>query len=202
MVLPENKERRIWFIIDELASLQNLPRLQTGLAEARKYGGCILVGFQSKPQLDVIYGREMNEAMLDLFNTKIFFRSTEPSTQNWISKVLGEKEEEEATENISYGANTIRDGVSVGRQKRTKPLIMATEVSQLKDLECYVKLPGNYPITKYQTRYQVSPRRNVSSFILKAPKVIEYNIFPENHKIIAKKQISHLSESIKNRKEF
>ena len=44
MVLPENQKRRLWFVVDELAALQKLPRLQTGLAEGRKYGGCFLVG--------------------------------------------------------------------------------------------------------------------------------------------------------------
>jgi type IV secretory pathway TraG/TraD family ATPase VirD4 len=57
MVLPENQKRRLWFVVDELAALQKLPRLQMGLAEGRKYGGCFLVGFQSKPQLEDIYGR-------------------------------------------------------------------------------------------------------------------------------------------------
>jgi type IV secretory pathway TraG/TraD family ATPase VirD4 len=78
MVLPEDYTRRLWFILDELAALQNLPSLQRGLAEGRKYGGCFLAGFQSKPQLEEIYGRSAAETMLDLFNTKIFFRCTEP----------------------------------------------------------------------------------------------------------------------------
>jgi type IV secretory pathway TraG/TraD family ATPase VirD4 len=108
-------------------------------------GGCFLVGFQSKPQLEEIYGRQGAESMLDLFNTKVFFRCTEPSTQTWISKVLGDKEEIEPQENISYGANSMRDGVSLSHHIRQKPLVMPTELSQLEDLECYIKLPGDYP---------------------------------------------------------
>jgi type IV secretory pathway TraG/TraD family ATPase VirD4 len=98
------------------------------------------------------------EAMLDLFNTKLFFRCTEPSTQQWISKVLGDKEEAEPQENISFGANSMRDGVSLSRHTRQKPLVMPAEFSQLKDLECYVKLPGDYPSTKLQTRLSKSAR--------------------------------------------
>lgn len=174
MVLPENQQRRLWFIIDELTALQRLPRLQAGLAEGRKYGGCLLVGFQSKPQLEEIYGRNTAEAMLDLFNTKIFFRCTEPSTQQWISKVLGDKEEAESTETISYGAHSMRDGVSLNRQTRQKALIMPTELSQLKDLECYLKYPGDYPCTKIQTEYQESPDLKAEPFLLKPEKKREY----------------------------
>ncbi|KAB2835706.1 MAG: type IV secretion system DNA-binding domain-containing protein [Caedimonadaceae bacterium] len=171
MVLSEDYTRRLWFIIDELAALQKLPSLQMGLAEGRKYGGCFLVGFQSKPQLEEIYGRQGAESMLDLFNTKVFFRCTEPSTQTWISKVLGDKEEVEPQENISYGANSMRDGVSLSHHTRQKPLIMPTELSQLENLECYTKLSGNYPRTKLQMTYQTAfVSSTVSAFLLKPEK--------------------------------
>ncbi|MDZ4323120.1 MAG: type IV secretion system DNA-binding domain-containing protein, partial [Alphaproteobacteria bacterium] len=174
MVLPEDYTRRLWFIIDELAALQKLPSLQMGLAEGRKYGGCFLVGFQSKPQLEEIYGRQGAESMLDLFNTKIFFRCTEPSTQTWISKVLGDKEEIEPQENISYGANSMRDGVSLSHHTRQKPIVMPTELSQLQDLECYIKLPGGYPCTKLQMTYQTPSRSAVPAFLLKPEKPMSY----------------------------
>lgn len=176
MVLPENYDRRIWFVIDELAALQRLPRLQMGLAEGRKYGGCFLIGFQSKPQLEEIYGRNGAESMLDLFNTKLFFRCTEPSSQQWISKVLGDKEEAEPTENISYGANSTRDGVSLSRHTRQKPVVLPAEFSQLQDLECYIKLPGDYPCTKLQTAYQKTGYLRTEPFLLKPEKRREYVI--------------------------
>ncbi|MBA3814820.1 MAG: type IV secretion system DNA-binding domain-containing protein, partial [Alphaproteobacteria bacterium] len=176
MVLPENYDRRLWFVIDELAALQRLPRLQMGLAEARKYGGCILAGFQSKPQLEEIYSRNGAESMLDLFNTKLFFRCTEPSSQAWISKVLGDKEEAEPTENISYGANSTRDGVSLSRQTRQKPLVLPAEFSQLKDLECYIKLPGDYPCTKLQMAYQKAASLKTEPFLLKPEKLRDYSV--------------------------
>ena len=165
MVLPESHKRRLWFVIDELAALQRLPRLAQGLAEARKYGGCLLVGFQNKPQLEDIYGKNASDAMLDLFNTKIFFRCTEPSTQFWISRVLGDKEEIEPKESISYGAHSMRDGVSLNRQVRQVPLVIPTEFSLLKDRECYLKFPGNYPSTKFLTASR-RPHSKTEPFLL------------------------------------
>lgn len=178
MVLSENQNRRLWFIIDELAALQRLPRLQMGLAEGRKYGGCLLVGFQSKPQLEEIYGRQGTDAMLDLFNTKIFFRCTEPTTQSWISKVLGDREETEPQENLSFGAHSMRDGVSLSRHTRQKPLILPSELSQLNDLECYIKFPGDYPCTKLQTTYQKPPTLKQVPFLLKPEKPRMYGALP------------------------
>lgn len=166
MTLPQNPNRRLWFIMDELTALQKLPCLQLGLAEARKYGGCFLVGFQSKPQLEAVYGDKTGSAMLDLFNTKFFFRCTEPSTQVWISKILGDKEEAEPTSTISYGAHSMRDGVSLAHHTRHKPLVMPAELSQLEDLECYLKLPGNYPCTRLQMTVQKPIKELKVPFIL------------------------------------
>lgn len=154
MTLEPNQQRRIWFMIDELPALQQLPSLPLALAELRKYGGCIMAGIQGMPQINDLYGNTGSQAILDLFNTFIFFRSTDPQTTGWISKVLGEKDETEMVENLSYGANTIRDGISLNQQTNIKPLVIPTEIQNLKDLEAYIKLPGNYPVTKLRMNYK------------------------------------------------
>ncbi len=162
MTLEPNQKRRLWFIIDELPALQQLPSFSLALAELRKYGGCIMAGIQGMPQISDLYGNSGSQTILDLFNTFIFFRSTDPQTTNWISKVLGEKDETEIVENLSYGANTIRDGVSLNQQTYTKPIILPTEVQNLKDLAAYIKLPGDYPITKIKMDYQAFEERTLA----------------------------------------
>ncbi|MBT5654886.1 MAG: Flp pilus assembly complex ATPase component TadA [Alphaproteobacteria bacterium] len=157
MTLPEDSERRIWFIIDELPVLQKLPSLHTAMAESRKYGGCLIAGVQSFSQLVSTYGQNTSQSILDLFNTKVFFRNTDPNTTSWISRVLGETETTEQVENLSYGANTMRDGISLSQLRRTTPLVLPTEIAALKDLEAYVKFPGNFPISRIKTPYQNLP---------------------------------------------
>lgn len=174
MVLPPDPNRRLWFVIDELAALQKLPCLQGGLAEGRKYGGCFLAGFQNKQQLEAIYDREEAAAMLDLFNTKAFFRCTEPNTQQWIAKVLGDKEAAESNESISFGANSMRDGVSLGRHIHQRSLVMPSELSLLENLHCYLKLPGDYPITQLKTPYQKQATKKQERFIIKPEKGRKY----------------------------
>ncbi len=149
-----NPKRRMWFVLDELPALQKLPSLETGMAEARKYGGCFLAGVQSFPQLINTYGQNQAQSVLDLFNTKIFFRNTDPNTTSWISKVLGETEVKEHVENLSYGANTIRDGVSLSQQTKTKPLVLATEIACLPDLEAYIKLPATAPTGRVKMKFK------------------------------------------------
>jgi type IV conjugative transfer system coupling protein TraD len=123
--LPEKSERRIWVILDELGSLQQLPYLTAALSEARKFGGCFIVGIQSYAQLAKIYGFEGGREISSLLNTRFLFRIPDPDIAQWSAKNLGETTLEEVREGISYGANSIRDGVSIQRAEREKPVISA-----------------------------------------------------------------------------
>ncbi len=69
-----------------------------------------------------------------------------------VSNELGEEEIDETRENYSYGANSIRDGISLSNQRITRPIISYTEVMDLKNLECFLRLPGTYPITKLKLK--------------------------------------------------
>ena len=63
--LPENRDRRIWLICDELPSLHKLPQLPESIAEARKYGGCFVLGMQSYAQLEKVYGKNNVKIITD-----------------------------------------------------------------------------------------------------------------------------------------
>jgi hypothetical protein len=42
----------VWFVIDELASLNKLPQLHTAVTENRKYGNPVVLGFQGRSQME------------------------------------------------------------------------------------------------------------------------------------------------------
>ncbi|MBU0744250.1 MAG: type IV conjugative transfer system coupling protein TraD [Gammaproteobacteria bacterium] len=147
LALPENRNRRIWFICDELPSLHKLPQLPESIAEARKYGGCFVLGMQSYAQLEKVYGKSAGREIFDLMNTSFFFRSPSPDMADLVSRALGSQEIEDMRENYSYGANTIRDGISIGSQRVISQIVSASEIMDLEDMKCYLRLAGSYPIT-------------------------------------------------------
>ena len=147
LALPENRQRRIWFVCDELPSLHKLPQLSESIAEARKYGGCFVLGMQSYAQLEKVYGRSASKEIFDLMNTAFFFRSPSPDMAELVSRALGEQEIEDMRENYSYGANTIRDGISIGAQRMVNRIVTPAEIMDLENLKCYVRLAGSYPIS-------------------------------------------------------
>ena len=146
--LSEDRTRRIWFICDELPSLHKLPLLGETIAEVRKFGGCFLLGMQSFAQLEKVYGRSGAAEIFDLLNTRFFFRSPSADMARLVAGELGEEEIEESRENYSYGANSIRDGISLGNQRVTRPVVSYPQILELEDLNCFLRLPGQYPVTK------------------------------------------------------
>ncbi|WP_454783999.1 type IV conjugative transfer system coupling protein TraD [Legionella sp. WA2024007413] len=155
--LEPNRNRRIWFVCDELPSLHKLPLLGETIAEVRKFGGCFLLGMQSFAQLTKVYGQSGARELFDLLNTRFFFRSPSSDMARLVANELGEEEIEESRENYSYGANSIRDGISLGSQRVTRPIVAYPEILELQDLACFLRLPGPYSVTKLQL--QLIPRQ-------------------------------------------
>ncbi|CAK1794878.1 type IV secretion system protein VirD4 [Vibrio crassostreae] len=151
--MEPDDDRRIWVIIDEMPTLHKLPELTHIISEVRKFGGCYLLGLQSYAQLETTYGRNAARVIFDLLNTRFFFRAPSKAMATISSEDLGEQEIDISRENISYGANALRDGVSLGHQNKTRPVVSPAEIQGLDDLECYLRTPNSMLITKLQLKY-------------------------------------------------
>lgn len=147
MSMGENRDRRIWFITDELASLNQMPILMQRLAESRKYGGCFVLGMQDLHQLDVLYGSHVARTLGALMGTKLAFRLDSHAAKQ-MSEIFGQQEVLEPSESISFGAHQIRDGVSLAAQRSIRPLISPADLMKLDNLEAFLKFPRNLPTTK------------------------------------------------------
>lgn len=156
--LPENYHRRIWFICDELPTLHKLPQLPETIAEVRKFGGCFVLGMQSFAQLEKVYGTSAAKEMFDLLNTRFFFRSPSEAMAKLVSLELGDQEVDQTRENYSYGANTIRDGISIGNQRVTQQIVTSSEIMSLEDLNVYLRLPANLPVCKLKIHFKQSKK--------------------------------------------
>jgi type IV conjugative transfer system coupling protein TraD len=141
MSCKEDPNRRVWFILDELPSLHRLPYLPEAFAEIRKFGGCLVPGLQSYFQLQKIYGQDGAKEIVDLCNTRLFFRAPSAAAAEWSSKELGQADIIESREGISYGANTVRDGVSISTQRLTRPAISASEIMNLPNFQAILSIP-------------------------------------------------------------
>lgn len=151
--LKPNTHKRIWLVMDELASLHRLEMLSDTLADIRKFGGCIVVGIQSISQLEFLYGNHEAHAITDLLNTSVYFRSPKSRVAKWVSEDLGEQVIDEVRESQSYGPNSIRDGNTIATQRVVRKTVDSGEIMTMEDLECFVRLIGNHPIARIKTDY-------------------------------------------------
>jgi hypothetical protein len=133
----------VWFVLDELASLQRLPQLHTAVTENRKSGNPVVLGFQGKSQLETRYGHDA-EAMLSQPATKLFLRTSEPRAAEWISKTIGEVETERQRESVTK-VSLLRKTRTTSWDRRREPLVMASQIGGLPSLNGYLKT-GNLAV--------------------------------------------------------
>ena len=126
LTLAQDDGRRIWVILDELPTLHQVPSLQPGLAESRQFGGCFVLGVQVASALRDLYGRNGAETISGLCGTRVVLAAPDRDTAQWSADSLGRSEIEEVSEGYTYGANTIRDGVSLTPRRelqRARPAV-------------------------------------------------------------------------------
>jgi type IV secretory pathway TraG/TraD family ATPase VirD4 len=139
MTKPKRGQKQVWFVIDELASLQKLPQLHTAITESRKSKNPLILGFQGRAQLQDIYGR-LSEVMLSQPATKIFMKTGEPEAAKWISEAIGQVEIERLKETKFDGS---RSGKNFTLDRQIEPLVIPSEISGLDDRHAYLKLGNN-----------------------------------------------------------
>lgn len=157
MSLPPDRDRRLYCVVDELPTLQKLPSLSDFLARARKYGGCGILGFQSYPQLEATYGIQDAAAITGYCSTWVALRANDTATAKHVSENLGQVEQVEANEGMSYGVNDMRDGVNLSRMQVTRPLVLHTEVTNLPNLAGFLRFGRNLPVVRFDSRFNDLP---------------------------------------------
>ena len=144
---PTEAQKRVWFVIDELASLQKLPQLHTAITEARKSRNPVVLGFQGKAQLEYLYGH-LAEVMLSQPATSVWLTTKEPKAGQWVSEFIGKVEVERLRETHFDGT---RAGRNFALDRQVEPLVMESEISGLADLHAYMKYQ-NY-VTRFSFPY-------------------------------------------------
>jgi len=144
---PTEAQKRVWFVIDELASLQKLPQLHTAITEARKSRNPVVMGFQGKAQLEYLYGH-LAEVMLSQPATSVWLTTKEPNAGEWVSKFIGKVEVERLRETHFDGT---RSGRNFALDRQVEPLVLESEISGLPDLHAYMKYQ-NY-VTRFSFPY-------------------------------------------------
>ncbi|WP_170875781.1 type IV secretion system DNA-binding domain-containing protein, partial [Salmonella enterica] len=76
----------------------------------------------------------------------------------FVEKDLGETRRKKFSEQTSFGHEQVRDGISFGKEEERVTVVTYSDVQKLNDLQCYVTLPGDYPVVKLSMSYEAMPK--------------------------------------------
>lgn len=85
----EGNTTPILFLIDEVPRLEKIETISNGLATLYSKKIHISLIVQSKSQLNAIYGKDVAEVIADNCSYKVILKASEPTTQEWCSKLVG-----------------------------------------------------------------------------------------------------------------
>ncbi len=150
--LPPNEHRRIWILIDELASLERLNSLEAALTKGRKHGLRIVTGLQSTAQLDFLYGREKAITLRSCFSNLLILGGTasDAQTAEDFSRGLGEQDLERSQKSITQTRQG-RQKTEVKQRVRER-IVLPSEITNLPTLSGYLSLAGDHPIAQVKLK--------------------------------------------------
>jgi hypothetical protein len=125
-----NEERElgsVWFLLDEVASLQKLPKLHDAISRNCQTNNPVVLGVRARSQLQEHHGCDA-EAMFSQLGTKIFLRTSEPENAKWISDAIGEVEIEQLRESRPREPwASSRTARNYQLERRIEPLVLASQ---------------------------------------------------------------------------
>ncbi|MFO1254764.1 MAG: type IV secretion system DNA-binding domain-containing protein [Sphingomonadaceae bacterium] len=145
--LSPSPDRRIWFVLDELADLPRVDNLARLLPEGRKFGAAVVLTFQALGQMRHRYGPQIAESMLGCCNSKLFLQTIDAETRAWASQTIGECEVEiqTMTDALAEGDDTPR--TTLGKIRKMRPAILESEL-RLPKFEGYLLFPDGLPVAR------------------------------------------------------
>lgn len=162
--IAHDSDKRVWFFLDEMASLGRIQSINSLLTKARKFGGVTVAGLQSISQLNSSYGMYDAQTLLANFGNQVILRQNDSYTAEHFAKTLGSQEIDRVIEGGSDGE---KSSTSYSNQVTQQQIVLASQLMTLPNRVGYLNLAGNWPVAKIQVQIP-KPSKNVAdSFIPK-----------------------------------
>jgi len=155
---PDATPPPTWVYIDEIASLQTLSFLEQAASQARSYNTRLVLGFQNKYQIETYYDK-LAQPILSAPKTKIFLRTAEIDSAEWVARMLGEPEfEQKVVSNSSQLMGNKHESLSYRKERKTEYLVLPSEFLSLGDREGFLQYQGL--VTPIEFEYPQLTTRN------------------------------------------
>lgn len=125
-------KRRVWLILDEVAQCGHVPALTDALVTLRSKGVRVLLTVQSISQIEKNSDRQTLNIWSGSTATKIICQLSSPEDQKFASSLIGEREVErytnQVTQNTTQGSGTARSG---SWQRMREPVVLPSDLGHM-----------------------------------------------------------------------
>jgi type IV secretory pathway TraG/TraD family ATPase VirD4 len=158
---PEERDQRLWFVVDELDALGAIDGLKDALARLRKFGGRCILGFQSLAQVSSTYGQGDAQTLVENCGNTLILRcsgSEQGGTSQFASRLIGEREvirrqtSRGRDRDGLFASRGTRRSTQVSSQQIIETAVLASELEQLPDLAGYLKTASGSAWTRVALR--------------------------------------------------
>lgn len=159
LTLPESQNCRLYFIIDEIGSVNKIQLLPDG----RSYGISILALTQDPGLLREKYGPQVMQSFLNNFGTQIVLRINDAATAKELADNFGVEEIIEYKESIQLPQNG-NPIPSISQDTTTKSLILPSQLQSLPPFKGYGKILGFNPFNLVIPQLFFNENPNIKHF--------------------------------------
>jgi type IV secretory pathway TraG/TraD family ATPase VirD4 len=159
MALPQDRNRRVWYLLDELPNIAKVNKLSSMMNVGPSFGVACVLGTQSIGLIDQRYTEEGRRSILNACATTIIFCVEDGKTATELAERIGQDEREKAKESLNTASAESRDGVSVMAELKKDYLVNADELRNLTPLNGYIRVAG-LGTAKLKIKYVPYPALN------------------------------------------
>lgn len=141
--LPEDLNRRFWFVIDELDSLGKVSSLRLAATKLRKHGGVMVAGLQTIAQLRATYGQDEAQVILSSLANKLVLAIGDHETARYFQDELGQREiERRRVVHQSGGGDRRVNTTSVAKDIVLEHVVLASQLQGLEERRGFLRRAG------------------------------------------------------------
>lgn len=136
--LPEDPKCKLYFIVDELGSVNKINMLSDLITKGRSYGVSLIAMSQDSGLIRATYGTEVMKSFFNNFGTQVFLRINEANAAKEVSAAIGVKEVYNYKTSAQL-ANGDKNTPTLSREIETKTLVLASEFQMLPMFHGFLK---------------------------------------------------------------
>lgn len=160
--LNPDPNRRVWLVIDEVASLGKIQSIEQVATKARKNGGCLALGLQSVSQLRDRYGEHGAQTILSCLSTWMVLRCSDAETADYMSKYVGESEV--LRTQMGSSKSDSGDTESANEQVQVQRTVLPSQIQAFKDRHGLLRLKGDYPVCEVDLKLPAAREPRAAAF--------------------------------------